>query len=146
LTCTPTQAVAYLLDFNRLLSPPVGLPRATAAFHLDRLVEEDLLDVSYQRRSGPGAGRPAKLYRRSPHQVAVSLPQRRYDLAGQLLSSAWSTPSARGTHRGRFSTSAPINWAKNSAKRRTMLLVVMTPGTPLCGYLRSTAFKHASKE
>lgn len=69
----------------------VGLPRTTAAFHLDRLVEEDLLDVSYQRRNGrtgPGAGRPAKLYRRSPHQVAVSLPQRRYDLAGQLLSSA----------------------------------------------------------
>jgi predicted ArsR family transcriptional regulator len=88
LTCTLTQAVAYLLDFNRLLSPTVGLPRATAAFHLDRLVEEDLLDVSYQRRTGPGAGRPAKLYRRSPHQVAVSLPQRRYDLAGQLLSSA----------------------------------------------------------
>jgi predicted ArsR family transcriptional regulator len=67
------------------------LPRTTAAFHLDRLVDEDLLDVSYQRRtgrSGPGAGRPAKLYQRSDQQVAVSLPQRRYDLAGRLLSSA----------------------------------------------------------
>lgn len=67
------------------------LPRTTAAFHLDRLVDEGLLDVIYQRRTGrtgPGAGRPAKLYRRSHRQVAISLPQRRYDLAGQLLSSA----------------------------------------------------------
>jgi predicted ArsR family transcriptional regulator len=67
------------------------LPRTTAAFHLDRLVDEGLLDVVYQRRTGrtgPGAGRPAKLYRRSDQHVAVSLPQRRYDVAGQLLSSA----------------------------------------------------------
>ncbi len=67
------------------------LPRTTAAFHLDRLVDEKLLDVVYQRRTGrtgPGAGRPAKLYRRSDQDVAVSLPQRRYELAGQLLSSA----------------------------------------------------------
>ncbi|MGQ0716342.1 MAG: helix-turn-helix transcriptional regulator [Pseudonocardiales bacterium] len=67
------------------------LPRTTAAFHLDRLADEGLLDVVYQRRTGrtgPGAGRPAKLYQRSGHQVAVSLPQRRYDLAGRLLSSA----------------------------------------------------------
>ena len=67
------------------------LPRTTVAFHLDRLVDENLLDVIYQRRTGrtgPGAGRPAKLYQRSHQQVAVSLPQRRYDLAGQLLSGA----------------------------------------------------------
>jgi len=67
------------------------LPRTTAAFHLDRLVDEGLLDVILQRRTGrtgPGAGRPAKLYRRSHQHVAVSLPQRRYDLAGQLLSGA----------------------------------------------------------
>ena len=67
------------------------LPRTTAAFHLDRLVDEGLLDVVYQHRTGrigPGAGRPAKSYRRSDQQVAVSLPQRRYDLAGRLLSSA----------------------------------------------------------
>ncbi len=69
----------------------VELPRTTAAFHLDRLVHEGLLDVVYRRRTGrtgPGAGRPAKLYRRSDQHVAVSLPQRRYDLAGRLLASA----------------------------------------------------------
>jgi predicted ArsR family transcriptional regulator len=67
------------------------LPRTTAAFHLDRLVDEGLLDVVYQRRTGrtgPGAGRPAKLYQRSDQHVTVSLPQRRYDLVGQLLAAA----------------------------------------------------------
>jgi predicted ArsR family transcriptional regulator len=67
------------------------LPRTTAAFHLDRLVEEDLLDAVYQRRTGrtgPGAGRPSKLYQRSDQHVAVLLPQRRYDLVGRLLCSA----------------------------------------------------------
>src|SRR5918998_3133060 len=55
----------------------LGLPRTTAAFHLDRLVDEGLLEAVYQRRTGrtgPGAGRPAKLYRRSDQHVAVSLP------------------------------------------------------------------------
>lgn len=69
----------------------LSLPRNTAAFHLDRLVEQGLLDVVYARRSGrsgPGAGRPAKLYRRSQRQVTVSLPDRRYDVAGWLLAGA----------------------------------------------------------
>jgi predicted ArsR family transcriptional regulator len=69
----------------------VELPRATAAFHLDRLVADGLLGVHYERRSGrtgPGAGRPAKLYRRSEASVEVSLPERRYSLAGELLAAA----------------------------------------------------------
>ncbi|MGH3365631.1 MAG: helix-turn-helix transcriptional regulator [Nocardioidaceae bacterium] len=66
----------------------LGLPRSTAAFHLDRLADEGLLDVVYERRtgrSGPGAGRPSKLYRRSALEVAVALPERRYDVLGELL-------------------------------------------------------------
>jgi len=69
----------------------VQLPLHSVKFHLDRLVEEGLLDVEFRRlsdRTGPGAGRPAKLYRRSPRQLAVSLPQRRYDLAGEVLAVA----------------------------------------------------------
>src|SRR5262245_38638769 len=56
-----------------------GVALHTAKFHLDRLVDEGLLDVEFRRlggRSGPGAGRPAKLYRRSARQWAVSLPSR----------------------------------------------------------------------
>src|SRR4051812_18224712 len=69
----------------------IAVPRATVAFHLDKLVDEGLLDVVYERRTGrtgPGAGRPSKLYRRAACDVAVSLPERRYDLAGGLLAAA----------------------------------------------------------
>lgn len=77
----------------------LGLARQTAAFHLDRLAAQSLLDVVYERRSGrsgPGAGRPAKLYRRSTRQVAVSLPDRRYELAGRLLAQAVEESEATG--------------------------------------------------
>ncbi|WP_245647272.1 helix-turn-helix transcriptional regulator [Microtetraspora niveoalba] len=69
----------------------LGLALRTAAFHLERLADESLLDVVYERRSGrtgPGAGRPAKLYKRSTKQVTVSLPERNYELAGRLLAQA----------------------------------------------------------
>lgn len=69
----------------------VGVPRHTAKFHLDRLVEDGLLDVEFRRppgRSGPGAGRPAKLYRRSGRELSVSLPERRYDIAGEIMARA----------------------------------------------------------
>jgi predicted ArsR family transcriptional regulator len=69
----------------------VGLPRHTVKFHLDKLVEEGLLDVEFRRlsgRRGPGAGRPTKLYRRSAREVAVTLPPRHYDLAGRILADA----------------------------------------------------------
>src|SRR6188768_1678191 len=57
--------------------------RALVAFHLDRLVDAGLLVAEYKRlsgRTGPGAGRPSKLYRRAPAEVAVSLPDRRYEV------------------------------------------------------------------
>src|SRR3954451_1024998 len=63
----------------------------TASFHLDRLVAEGLLEVEYRRlsgRSGPGAGRPSKLYRRADREFTVSLPPRRYDLVGEVLAAA----------------------------------------------------------
>lgn len=69
----------------------VEVPRHTAKFHLDRLVDEGLLVTEFRRltgRTGPGAGRPAKLYRRSGREVVVSVPSRRYDLAGQVLADA----------------------------------------------------------
>jgi predicted ArsR family transcriptional regulator len=76
-----------------------GVGRPTTAFHLDRLVADGLLDVHYERRSGrtgPGAGRPAKLYRRAECSVSVSLPERRYDLAGELLAGALAEAEASG--------------------------------------------------
>jgi predicted ArsR family transcriptional regulator len=69
----------------------LGISRELAAFHLDRLATGGLLTTEYRRlngRAGPGAGRPAKLYRRSDGDVSVSLPARRYDRAADLLASA----------------------------------------------------------
>ncbi len=68
-----------------------GVARHVVKFHLDRLADEGLLAVEYARppgRGGPGAGRPAKLYRRAARELAVSLPQRDYQLAGRLLARA----------------------------------------------------------
>src|SRR5215213_1744044 len=67
------------------------LPRSTAAFHLDRLAEEGLLSVEFRRltgRTGPGAGRPSKLYARAAGELAVTVPERHYDFAGELLLTA----------------------------------------------------------
>jgi predicted ArsR family transcriptional regulator len=68
-----------------------GIGRALAVYHLDKLVESGLLTASYQRppgRSGPGAGRPAKLYARSDREFAVTVPPREYELAARLLAQA----------------------------------------------------------
>ena len=66
----------------------VGIQRTLAAFHLDRLVETGLLDVTFRRpagRAGPGAGRPAKLYRRGAAEHQISVPPRNYRGAAELL-------------------------------------------------------------
>src|SRR5271169_2872688 len=55
-----------------------GVGRALAVYHLDKLAEAGLLTASYQRppgRSGPGAGRPAKLYMPSDREFAVTVPR-----------------------------------------------------------------------
>lgn len=66
----------------------VGVSRQVAAYHLDRLAGDGLLDVEFRRltgRAGPGAGRPSKLYRRSERVYEVSIPSRRYELAARIL-------------------------------------------------------------
>jgi predicted ArsR family transcriptional regulator len=69
----------------------LGIARATAAFHLDRLTESGLLETEFQRRTGrtgPGSGRPAKLYRPAAGEFVVSVPERHYELAAELFSAA----------------------------------------------------------
>jgi len=65
-----------------------GIGRTLAAFHLDRLAEAGLVEVTFARpsgRTGPGAGRPAKLYRRAVTEHQVSVPPRDYRVAAELL-------------------------------------------------------------
>jgi predicted ArsR family transcriptional regulator len=86
-----------------------GIGRPLAAYHLDKLVESGLLTVTYQRlgeRSGPGAGRPAKLYARSDREFAVSVPPR-----------ASSVPSRRAACR----TAARLVPSRSSASACTRI-------------------------
>src|SRR5688572_1811574 len=104
----PIRAVALLEEPNRRRlydlivgrREPIGrdeaaselaISRELAAFHLDRLLGAGLLEAEYRRlggRTGPGAGRPAKLYRRSSREIAISLPARRYDAAASVMADA----------------------------------------------------------
>jgi predicted ArsR family transcriptional regulator len=69
----------------------LGITRALATFHLDRLADAGLLDSGYRRlsgRVGPGAGRPARVYWRAERAFQVSLPARRYERLAHLFASA----------------------------------------------------------
>jgi predicted ArsR family transcriptional regulator len=77
----------------------LGLPRSTASFHLDRLVQDGLLAVEFHKaagKTGPGSGRPAKMYRPAASEVGASVPDRNYDLAGELLAAAIEHATATG--------------------------------------------------
>jgi predicted ArsR family transcriptional regulator len=78
----------------------MGMARSVAAFHLERLVSDGLLTTEFRRlsgRQGPGAGRPAKLYRRAEGELSVSLPARQYDVAAGLLAGAVNLATQTGT-------------------------------------------------
>src|SRR6266487_4320773 len=68
-----------------------GISRPLAAYHLDKLVDDGLLEASYLHRGdrrGPGAGRPAKHYLRTDRQIELSLPARDYAVLAELLARA----------------------------------------------------------
>jgi predicted ArsR family transcriptional regulator len=95
----------------------LDIPRHTAKFHLDKLVDEGLLVPEFRRlsgRTGPGAGRPAKLYRRVRKEVNVTLPRRRYDLAGHVLADTLE----------RIQAGAPLDQAIEDAAENAANIVV----------------------
>jgi predicted ArsR family transcriptional regulator len=99
-------------------SDALGIARHTAKFHLDKLAEEGLLEASYKRlteRRGPGAGRPTKLYARSSRQLSVILPERHYDVAGQLLATAIENSASQGTTPSDALNAAAAGWGRNVA-------------------------------
>jgi predicted ArsR family transcriptional regulator len=116
----------------------LGVARSVAAFHLDRLVADGLLTVEFRRltgRQGPGAGRPAKLYRPAPDELSVSLPPRRYDVAAHLLAAAVAasregTPiddalTSQACERGRALGEAARQRAGSRTGRRALLDAVL---------------------
>lgn len=93
----------YVLEQERPVSRDeaaagIGISRPLAAYHLDKLADAGLLDVSFARRSGrqgPGAGRPSKLYRRAAEPVELTVPARDYAFMADLL--ARTVESAGGS-------------------------------------------------
>jgi predicted ArsR family transcriptional regulator len=96
--CEPARRDLYFLVADRGdwmsrddVVEATGLRRGLVAHHLDRLADDGLLEVEYRRltgRSGPGAGRPAKLYRRADVGLELSIPPRNPNLVGALLADA----------------------------------------------------------
>lgn len=70
-----------------------GISRKLAAFHLDRLVDAGLLEASYSRPAGEEArvGRTPKRYAPADVEVAVTIPDRHYELVGEILLDAVSS-------------------------------------------------------
>lgn len=98
-----------------------GINRPLAAYHLDKLVGLGLLTASYQRpadRTGPGAGRPAKVYARSAREFAVAVPPREYELAARLLAVAVESDLG-GTSRAALHDAAQQFGADLGKRRRT---------------------------
>jgi len=99
LLADPARRAAYRVVIDAAPEPvgrdevaaKLNIGRTLAAFHLDKLVAGGLLEASFARRTGrtgPGAGRPAKLYRRAGAERAVNVPPRRYLSAAELLAEA----------------------------------------------------------
>ena len=68
----------------------VGISRKLAAFHLDKLTAAGLLQATAPDPASrrPGPGRAPKAYQPTATEVAISIPQRRYDLLGEVLAQA----------------------------------------------------------
>ena len=69
----------------------LGITRALATFHLDKLARAGLLEAGYQRlsgKTGPGAGRPARVYSRATREFSVTVPERQYERAAKLFAAA----------------------------------------------------------
>jgi predicted ArsR family transcriptional regulator len=70
------------------LAAELELARSVARWRLERLVEAGLLMPVFarpSRRTGPGAGRPAKTYAVAPETTALEFPRRRYEALLRLL-------------------------------------------------------------
>ena len=130
---------AYIVAQGRAVSrdeaaSATGTKRATAAFHLERLVDDGLLEARFARvsgRTGPGAGRTAKLYARARTQIAISLPPRRYEIAAHVLADA-----LEAAQRGAAPVSEAVARAADQAGRR-----IAADGTDLAELLNRSGYE-----
>jgi predicted ArsR family transcriptional regulator len=134
-----------LYDYVRRQDHPVGreeaaeataISRALAAFHLDKLVEVGLLSARYQAPAGQarGRGRTPKVYEATGDGLAVTIPERRYELMADILAEAVAggeQPAAEAA-------------ARLAYRRGRDLSVVVPPGPDVVGALAALGFEPRS--
>jgi predicted ArsR family transcriptional regulator len=109
-----------------------GISRSLAAYHLDRLAHDGLLAVTFARlggRSGPGAGRPAKLYAPTRTEISVQLPPRDDTLLARLLAVAVEADDSGATRAALFDGARAEGERAAADYRRTEAPGTDAPGT-----------------
>src|SRR5437764_23071 len=120
------------------------MSRNLAAFHLDKLVDAGLLRARYEAAPDRprGRGRTPKVYEATAEEVAVTIPERRYQLIAEILADAVASEPAQsagagaGARRGggRRRTPAGGSWSAGWVSRRN------SPGAgPACSPSASAA-------
>ena len=98
-TALVDQVRRALYDYVRSQDHPVTreeaadaqhISRSLAAFHLDKLVGAGLLQTRYEAPTDQarGRGRTPKVYEAAPGCISLTIPERRYDLIGEILAQA----------------------------------------------------------
>ncbi|GAA3690977.1 helix-turn-helix domain-containing protein [Arthrobacter ginkgonis] len=122
----------------------LGLRRATAALHLDRLAENGLLEVQFRRiggRSGPGAGRPSKFYAAAVSEVGASVPPRDYGLAAELMARAIEESVRSGDPVAATLPRVSRQAGADSAEAARADAATGAPGDALQAVLRNTGYR-----
>ena len=104
-----------------------GISRPLAAYHLDKLVDDGLLEPRYHRRSSRrGPGRPAKHYVRADRQLELSLPARDYAALAELLAGAVEADSS-GAAKAALDRAAATLGAEPAPRRPATPRPTVTP-------------------
>ena len=159
----PTRRAAYLAvrtagrPLTRAeVADDVGISVRLAAFHLEKLLSEGLLEATYERDEGSvGVGHPAKRYRPTGLELEVSIPPRRYDLAAEILAGALEADSPDPPLESLADVAAEYGrqigrrtWTRNGGSRllTALRLIGYEPATSAGDVvLRNCPFRHVAE-
>src|SRR4051812_25328935 len=136
-----------LYDYVRRQDHPVGrdeaatattMSRGLAAFHLDKLVDAGVLAARYAAPAGRprGRGRAPKVYEPAGDGLAVTIPERRYELIADILAEA-----VADGHEPASEVAARL-----AARRGRDLSALLAPGDDLLGALTRLGFEPEAGE
>ncbi len=78
----------------------LGISRTLATFHLEKLLEAGFLEAHFAHsdvRPGRAVGRRAKYYAPSRREVALTIPERRYQVVAEILAEAVAAADGSGS-------------------------------------------------